>query len=241
MIAQSHCQSRESGFTLMELLLAIGIFSVISVGAFRLIDDGLKNIKHADQRYENFSHISRCLSLFEQSLLQAVARPVREEYGDVREAFSGDSQSVEFTHFGWGNPISNWQGDLKRSRFEANLIQDEDGMRDVWELKQWQVLDRAYDSQADTIISCEFERVELRYAGKIDDWYNSWPVSDLDNSKSRMPVAVELTVDAPGFGEIQRFFTVGGQYRERKKEKLQARPSETKQKVEAKGIQRGRL
>ncbi|GAA6152188.1 type II secretion system minor pseudopilin GspJ [Pseudoteredinibacter isoporae] len=238
MINQSHHHNRESGFTLMELLLAIGIFSVISVGAFRLIDDSLRNIRQADQRYERFSHLSLCLDLFEQSLLQAVARPVREEYGDLREAFTGDSQSVEFTHFGWGNPISSWQGDLKRSRFETALIQDDEGMRDVWKLKQWPVLDRAYDSEADTIVSCEFEQVELRYAGKIDDWYNSWPVSDVNNSKSRMPVAVELTVSVQGFGEIQRFFTVGGQYRERKVEKPRVNANESKLEEKAIGTRK---
>lgn len=223
MIKTAPLHTKESGFTLMELLLAIGIFSVISVGAFRLIDDGLKNIRSADLRYDDFAHVSRCLNLFERSLLQAVARPVREEYGDLQEAFSGDSQAVEFTHFGWGNPVSNWQGDLKRSRFETTLIQDESGMHDAWEIKQWPVLDRAYDSEANSLMSCKFERVELRYAGKIDDWYSSWPVSDLDNSKSKMPVAVELTVTTRGFGEIQRFFPVGGQYRKREEKKPQVK------------------
>lgn len=219
MRSQSPYTGKESGFTLMELLLAVGIFSVISIGAFRLIDDGLRNIELADQRYEEFSLFSRCVNLLDQSLQQAIARPVREGYGDILEAFTGDSTSLEFTHFGWGNPVSNWQGDLKRSRFATNLIESDSGFRDVWELKQWQVLDRAYDSNSELIISCDFEQLELRYAGAQDEWYNSWPVSDLDNSKSRMPLAVELTMIVPGFGETQRIFTVGGQYRQREKRK----------------------
>lgn len=75
-----------AGFTLLEVLVAIAIFSVMAVMAY----EGLRNFLAARTLLENrtnaFHARVRGFAQLQQDLEQLVARPVRDELGDPVDA-----------------------------------------------------------------------------------------------------------------------------------------------------------
>lgn len=210
---------RRKGFTLIEVLIALGIFSLMSVGAFQLLSSSVNYQQRSEQRVSDFKSVNKMLNLMERDLLQAVDRPVRDDYGDRLEAFVGDSKSIEFTRGGWANRPDLMaavgqpaHATLQRMAYRFDFADDgRGGYQNLWARSRWDVLDRVPSSQPQTDLNMVFERVVVRYLSHQKVWSNHWPLSSdaVDGEDySVLPLAVEIEFTLPGFGEVRRLFQV---------------------------------
>lgn len=189
------------GFTLLEVLVAMSIFTIIGLGAHQMLTTVLETHERTQAINETFGNLTRAFSVMDRDLSQIANRPVRDEYGEPLPAVmvATGRYPVEVTRAGWTNPASLPRSTLQRVAYELTV----DG---ELERHMWLVLDRAEDTEPVSQTLLHNVR-DLRVSVVTEDGERSdvWP--DL-NAQSALPQAVEVVVDVADVGELRRVFAV---------------------------------
>ncbi|MBU0484744.1 MAG: type II secretion system minor pseudopilin GspJ [Proteobacteria bacterium] len=197
------------GFTLLELLVAMSIFSVMSVMAYSGLATMIVSREHMMGEAEKLQAIQRVFTLISYDFRQVLDRPVRDEFGQDLGAMLGtfdlEIAAVEFTRSGWRNPTGAKRSSMQRVAYELE--------NDKLIRKSWPVLDRAYDSKPfSTVLLSGVERLEIRYFNAYDQVTNVWPPASGSLAGSfgslALPKAVEIAVDLKDWGRINRLFVL---------------------------------
>ena len=195
--------SKARGFTLVELLVAIAIFAIMSVVAYR----GLNGILQARERVTLESRKWRELALFfarvEGDLTAVIDRPIRDDGDLILPSFVGkehtssqDDAQVEFTRTGLPGQ-SDKLADLQRFGYRLR----DGGIEQV----VWPVLDRAPRSHPESFaILQEVAELRLRYLDGNNAWQNIWPTPE----QAGLPRAVEMTVVLKSGEKVMRIFAL---------------------------------
>lgn len=190
---------RSSGFTLLEVLVAMSIFSIIGLGANQMLRTVIDTHSKTKTQIQNFTDLTRAFSMMERDLTQTVPRYIRDEYGDPLPSLllGTGPYLLEFTRTGWSNPIGLPRSSLQRVAYELNA--DGEVLRHFW-----LVLDRAEDSEPITqtiLTGVEGFRVNmLTEEGQTTD---IWPDAD---SQLAIPLAAEVIVETKDYGELRKVF-----------------------------------
>ena len=200
------------GFTLLELLVAMAIFALLSVMAYAGLDSVLDSRRILEQNMERLSEIQKSVLFISRDLGQIVDRGIRDEYGDYQPALSAsnlnaglDTPVIEFTHSGYSNPLGVRRSHLQRVAYH---LKDNVLYRD-----SWQVLDRAQDSRPYKAVLCsKVEAIGFRYLDDKGEWHTQWPpfndqTAGQTNSTagpSLLPRAVEFSLRLSDWGTITR-------------------------------------
>lgn len=195
---------RPQGFTLIEILVAIGIFALIGLVSGHMLRRILDVSERIEARTERLYEVQRAVQLMERDLLQISYRTIRDEYGDARSSLlSGLTGGLEFSRLGWRNPLGLDRSEVQRTRY--TLVDDE--------LKRefWRVLDRAEDSlpRSQRLLS-GVQSLEFGYVDQELNTYPIWPpgANDLQGGEQPRLTAIEMRLEAAPFGEITRLFQV---------------------------------
>ena len=78
-----------AGFTLLELLIAIALFALLGLGTYRMLEAVLQSDEAVRAQELQLRELSRAVWAFERDLQQVIGRPIRDEFGDERNAFIG--------------------------------------------------------------------------------------------------------------------------------------------------------
>lgn len=203
--------ARQRGFTLLEMLIAMAVFAVMSVVAYQ----GLRAVLTADQvtreQAQRLADLQVTLSVLERDLAQVVDISVRDEFGDplpgLRLRAGGEHQLLELVRAGAGGEQrlrrTAWQiteRGLERRLWPGVDIVDVDSMR---------VLPFAelVGEQQQLGLESAFHFIVRTPSGL--DRVDAWPLADADPEAGGLPMAVELVLDIPGLGEIRRLMAVG--------------------------------
>lgn len=198
MRARAHAR----GFTLLELMIAIAIFALLSLGTYRMLESVLRSDEATRAQEQALRELARAFWTLERDLAQISPRPIRDAYGDERGAFLGEleaedgSAAFELTRSGWRNPTGLPRSQLQRVRWRLAGTS--------LERVYWVVLDQAVDSQPrvqrvlDGVIA-----LELRFLDKDGVWQSQWP-PDPEQQPRRLPQALELKLQHRRYGELTR-------------------------------------
>lgn len=192
------------GFTLLELLVALSVFAMISVMAYTGLRNVLQTKQHTEQRAKRIQRLQSTMLMLERDLSQiATMRGVRNDFGDVEPALrTADfgAISLEFTRAGWRNPTGMARSTLQRVAYGI----EEESLRRF----SWTVLDRAQGSTSDQFVLLEGVReMRLRYLGSGGDWQEQWPPLGQEQTvPASSPRALEVTLQLDDLGEIRRLF-----------------------------------
>lgn len=217
-VNHSRPSRKSAGFTLLEVLISLSIFAVMSVGAFHILQGAIASHRQSDQRMEQFDALNRMLRSIESDLRQSIDRPIRDSDGDTLAAFIGQLESLEFTHGGWNNRpraiAKNRQpahSTLRRSGYRQTVKPTEEGgYITLLSRQQWVVLDRARDSKAVTTLAIPIHRISFNYLSHNRVWHNQWPaiINSAETDQS-LPLAIKLDLQTTQFGLVTRLFYVG--------------------------------
>ncbi|HEV7234140.1 MAG TPA: type II secretion system minor pseudopilin GspJ [Sphingorhabdus sp.] len=196
----------QAGFTLVELLVALAIFALISVAGVTLLRSGSDTQIAVKERLDGLSRANRLTNALESDLAQSVARPVRDAAGQAVPAFiAGDASGVPgllfgFVRAGWSNFDDTPRAGLQRVAYSL------DGRA----LKRigWPMLDGAAAGDAATILD-NVSAAEVRFRNDAGEWRSDWAASDA----TALPRAVELRLTLEGEPEQRMLFLVGPQTR----------------------------
>src|SRR5690348_16195565 len=97
-----------NGFTLVELLVALTIFALLSAAGVTLLSFSVRAQASSDERLERLAEIRRAGALLTSDLAQAAPRISRDETGAVKPALVGGSGQGEalllsLVRRGWEN------------------------------------------------------------------------------------------------------------------------------------------
>lgn len=195
------------GFTLIEVLVAMAIFGVMSALAYMSLGQTMANSDLLNERMDRLQAVQRTMRYLSNDLNSAAPRPVRDELGTTYLPAIMVSPANDFalavTHGGWSNPAG-----LPRSTQQRSVYLLDDGaLFRVY----YQVLDATYANEAiSTEILDGVESLEFRLLQSSGESVGEWPPPGTQGASSTMlrPRAVEIILTLEGEGEIRRIIEV---------------------------------
>lgn len=198
---------RSSGFTLVEVMVALAIFGMLAAFAYGTLGQTLANAEILTDRMAGLQSVQRTVRYLTEDFMQLAPRPVREDLGEnLGPALHTNVQSdfaVELTHGGWSNPATLPRGTLQRVAYrleEGELVR-----------YHWPVLDRTLSNEpAGRVLLDEVDSILFRFMQDNGDWTDQWPPENrpgLLGSRQR-PRAVEITLVLADETEIRRLLEV---------------------------------
>lgn len=191
---------RKQGFTLLELLVALSIFSVLSVMAYAGLQTVITTKNSTQQAADRIAEIQLVMMRISNDLRQTVSRKIRDEYGDflyaMQSGTNGD-ETVAWTRAGYRNPAH-----LNRSHIQrvAYKVKDQKLIRITWP-----VLDRAQDTEAvESEVLSNIESIKWRFLNNENEWLSAWPEEGDKAEQFPLPQAAELTLQLQDWGKIRR-------------------------------------
>ncbi len=197
------------GFTLLELLVALAVFAIMSIAAY----SGLRNVLFTraavEAQSQRLAAVQLAIYRLEQDIEQAVPRSIRDEYGDPQAAMIGSELSddrLTLTRSGWDNPLGQPRATLQRVAYR------------LWEGRLWRlywpVLDRGGRIEPrETLLLDRVRTFKVRFLYR-GHWRDDWPPpSDAETDPKNsdpMPRAVEISLTLEDWGEITRLLPLPG-------------------------------
>lgn len=193
------------GFTLIEVLVALVIFAVLSALSYRSLSVLLQTRERVEAETTRWRevmiffnrldsdfkrHVNRPVKLQKQTQPAWLAKPELENENDAQLIFSA-----------LGNPEQNgWLMDTRRMayRLKAGNV----------EMLIWPVLDSdAANKPASYPVLTGVKTFTLRYMlNKSHTWVNAWPVVDVNSSV--FPKAVEVSVTLVSGEKMNRIYSL---------------------------------
>ncbi|WP_343050842.1 type II secretion system minor pseudopilin GspJ [Sphingomonas jinjuensis] len=94
----------ESGFTLVEVMIALLIFSMLAAGGIAILAFSVRAQAAQSKRLDDIGALARTMAILSADLAQARDRPSRDEGGTMLPAFVGAADgSMRFVRAGWSN------------------------------------------------------------------------------------------------------------------------------------------
>lgn len=209
-----HCPSRPArmdGFTLLELIVSLVIFSIMSIMAYQ----GLRNVmdarETAELKTQNLRQLQQAFLIMERDFGQSINRPVRDSYGAPLAPFftppSYEDKQVEFTRAGWRNPLGRARSNLQRVAYglkEGKLIR-----------YHWVELDRSLGSEPiATELLTGVETLEFCFYSRDSQGrcIETWPPEAVNTGAPNqaqapaLPFGIEVRLKLKQWGEITRLF-----------------------------------
>lgn len=205
-------QRHQQGFTLLEILIAMAIFTLIGLASTGLLTTVIDSNELSEARFNKLQALQRAMITIERDIQQAVPRPIRVE-GEMQEVVmaggetaESDDDGIGFVRSGWHNP----QLMLPRStlQYVAYRLREEK-------------LERVYSNYLDNVIGHEpkvrpllenIESFKVEFIApsnnseeglKEDKWSDSY-------KGTALPRAVAVEFVSKDFGLIRREFAIGG-------------------------------
>ena len=191
------------GFTLIEVLIVLGIFSLIGLIGSQLVSRVLNNQQTLSERGARLAEVQRSMQILQRDVLQLSRRGIRDQLGDpVEPLLIGADGMIEFTRFGWRNPLNRPRSELQRVGY---VVQDDTLFR-----AYWMVLDRAPDTEPQLQEMLQgVEQIEFFALDVSGNEHSFWPpAGDFQNDPTLRLAAIVLRLDAAPFGVVERIWPV---------------------------------
>lgn len=192
-----------NGFTLVEMMVALFIFAMLSVAGVIMLRTAVDGDEITAENLGQMAKMQRFVSLMEADLSQALPRAAREDRGDRMPAFASetggtDPAFLKFTRGGQSNINGEARSNLERVEYRLA-----DGNLERW---RYRMTDGGSIDDPAILIS-NVDSLELRFRDKRGLWSSRWETGRLVD----LPRAIEIQFDQQG-RRYRHLFLVGTGY-----------------------------
>jgi general secretion pathway protein J len=207
---------RRTGFTLIEVVIAIFIAAIMFAIGYRTISQAMNDREALKTTQDRITEIQRGMRIVAQDFAQIAARPARDLQGagDLQAAVlaTGSTDVVlTFTRTGWSNPAGVQRPAEQRVRYrfvDGALLRE-----------HWMSVDPALNTEPrQRTLLTRLKSVEVRFLDpQTRNWTKQWPNAQgtgqvaaaiIDPTLRPRPLAIELTVVFEDWGRVQRIFEI---------------------------------
>jgi general secretion pathway protein J len=191
--------TRACGFTLIEVLTALLVLSLLALMSYRGLSAVLDAREHVRDETDKWRRVAAFIGRFERDVELVSPRPVRSATGTapawLGEAIAKSGARVEFSRFASSEGVDT----ARRIGYRLNEKQE-------IELWVWPGLDVAPDTvPARYPLLAGVKLFELQYLNPALVWVDAWPSSAADPP---IPRAVRLRIVLASDEEIVRIFAL---------------------------------
>ncbi len=209
--------TRQRGFTLLELLVAMFIAAMMFAIGYGAINQAMKNQDALKEQQDRMKEVLTCMRVLEQDFVQLEPRPVRQPIGDgYLPALLGQSDptaqpTVVLSHGGWNNPNGVQRPGLQRVAYYF------DKNTNTLRREYYTVMDAV--QQSTTVkrdLLTKVKSVTFRFMDVSKTWQTQWPPTSVAGASAQLsnlrirPIAVEITLETEDWGKLVRIIEVAG-------------------------------
>lgn len=194
---------KDEGFTLVELLMALLIFGMLSAGGVALLSFSVRSQAMTGERLDDLAAVRRLGAIMASDLAQVAPRIVRDQSGVAQAAFRGSSgvgsiPPLAFVRRGWENMDGAARPSLQKVEYLVS--------GDQLQRRGYRYLDGA-EGEAPATLLTGVAGLRLRYRDAKGEWRERWDSRD----PTEIPAAVELVLELREGGSIRQLFLTGSQ------------------------------
>lgn len=197
--------ARQSGFTLIEVLVAIAIFASLSVGAYQVLNQVQRSNELSQERSARLKSLQRALVFLNNDFRQMALRQTRTQSEEPASLLiqwqdyllDSDTKGVMFARSGWHNPQQQFpRGEVTKVGYRLK----EQTLERVW----WRYPDTpAGQTPVVMPLLDKVESFELRFFDG-QEWQTDW------DKKHALPHAVTVKLELQDYGLIERIYLTNG-------------------------------
>lgn len=193
---------RQSGFTLLELLLAVVVFTLVIAGGYAAVNGLSRSWQQQREFALQLQQLQTTWYQLEQDLTQLIARRVRDQSGGHLPVLSGSTQQLQAVRSGWSNPLAQQRSELQRFGYQS---------RNGQLLRNWWInLDSVRnDASQQQLLLDNVQTLQLRYLDSNREWQLQWPPGNAgaqSNQASLLPLAIEVDLQLANDARYRRLF-----------------------------------
>lgn len=198
---------RQHGFTLLELIVVVGIFGLVAAMAWGGLQSVLETRARTEAALDELAALQRTWRRMRDDFQQLAPRAVRDEFGDVRPALLVPpfGEMVRLSRGGYANPLFAPRPSIQR----VGYVVDERRLQRV----VWIGLDRAPNVEPLRSVMLDGVReARWRLLDADGQWQEQWPPVDAQGQAAGdelLPRAVEVQLDTVRWGELRWLFATG--------------------------------
>lgn len=212
-----------AGFTLLEMIVVIGIFALMASMAYGGLSTVLNNRARLDAALDRIGTLQKAYWIMRDDFQNGIDRAILNENDQLRFAlqYTGIDHRVAFTRAGWPNPLNLPRSTLRR----LGYFYDADKQELI--RRTWPVLDRAPQTQpVDTVLLKNVKAVQWRFLDAQGNWQDHWPTRGQQMAAANNnvtgnsgiahlaasvppPRAVELVLRTKDWGRLRWLFSYG--------------------------------
>lgn len=172
-----------NGFTLVELMVALIIFALLSAAGAMLLSGSARVQEGVKDKLSDTAALQRTSTIIAADFAQALPRPHRDAAGRTLPALSATGGTIDLVRAGWDN-----EEDAARPSIQRVEYRIADG---ALERVAWPLVDGAAPLPAQRLLG-PAAGIKLRFRGPDGAWRDSWdPVQP-----QQLPRAIEMTIQA---------------------------------------------
>ena len=186
--------SRQQGFTLLEIVIALAIFSVMSMMAYAGLAAMLDARASTVPRAQQLAQLQTTLYLLNEDLSQVIKRPIRDQLGSSEPAFSigRGNEILVFTR-----TVPSWLANSS----ETNLLRVSYSLeKEALYRRVWTIPDRTQQT--------EYRRRKLLVTQGVTIKGFSAKTKTWGEVVGEIPKALDISFKLDGLGSVHRTFLI---------------------------------
>lgn len=193
--------NKEIGFTLLEILVTLFIFTFVAVILTTALHTMLSEQKDIEIRANRLAALQLALIVVSNDLQQMANRPILNNRIIEEPAVLGKSDEITFTRTGFINPLGQLHhATLQRVRY---VLDKKHFMRVVWP-----VLDQSPDTKpSERIFLDDVMELHFNYLDENNRFQESWPPPDKSHA-SGLPRAIRISLTLKKWGKITQLYLI---------------------------------